>query len=415
MALASEAPKQGFRLSQLIYDTRYRSYTIQVMVLVLLLLAVAWLLNNVVVNLASKGKDIDFSFLWQRAGYDLAQYLIPYTNDDTHFRAALVGLINTLVVAIAASILSTVLGVLIGVLRLSKNFLVSRLMGLYVELFRNIPLVLWIILAYVILSEAMPQPKDFKPVDGVSKASMVLWDSIAITNRGTNLPAALLDRPLPTIGGWSTSALAVILVIGLSIWASRLLVRRASRIQEATGLRPTTWWQSLIVLILPTVALLAAMGFHLEYPVMKGFDFKGGIRLAHAFTALTVALALYYGAVTAEIVRGGIQAISRGQSEAAYALGLRPVHTTRLVILPQALRVIIPPQISNYLSLTKDTSLGIAVSYLDLRGTLGGITLNQTGRELECMLLMMGIYLLISLIISSLLNFYNSTVKLKER
>jgi general L-amino acid transport system permease protein len=415
MAIASDAPKPGFRLSQLIYDTRYRSYTIQVVVLIMCLMAASWLLNNVIENLARKGKDIDFSFLWSRAGYDLAQYLIPYTNDDSHFRALLVGLINTLVVAVAASFISTVLGVLIGVLRLSGNWIVSRLMSVYVEMFRNVPLLLWIILVYVIFSEVAPQPRDFKPVDGVAKASMMLWDSVAVTNRGTNIPAPLLSRPLPEIGGVATSFLAVLIVLGGSFWVNRVMLRRASATQEATGVRPTTWWKSLAVLILPTVALLFGMGFHLEYPVIKGFDFQGGIRLAHAFTALTLALSLYYAAITAEIVRGGIQAISRGQSEAAFALGLRPGFTMRLVILPQALRVIIPPQISNYLSLTKDTSLGIAVSYLDLRGTLGGITLNQTGRELECMILMMGIYLLISLLISSALNFYNSTVKLKER
>ena len=415
MAIAADAPKPGFRLSQLIYDTRYRSYTIQIVVLILCLMAASWLLNNVIDNLARKGKDIDFSFLWSRAGFDIGQHLIPFTNDDTHFRAALVGLVNTLVVAVLASALATVLGVMIGVLRLSSNWIVSRLMTAYVEMFRNVPLVLWIILVYVILSEVMPQPKDFKPVDGVAKATMSAWNSVAITNRGTNMPAPVLDRPLPDVLGLPMSGLAVILVLGLSFWVNRLITRRATRLQEATGNRPTTWWQSLGVLVLPTVALLAAMGFHLELPVLKGFNFQGGLNLAHAFTALTLALTLYYAAVTAEIVRGGIQAINRGQSEAAFALGLRPGTTTRLVILPQALRVIIPPQISNYLSLTKDTSLGIAVSYLDLRGTLGGITLNQTERELECMILMMGIYLMISLIISSLLNFYNSTVKLKER
>ena len=176
-----------------------------------------------------------------------------------------------------------------------------------------------------------------------------------------------------------------------------------------------TWWQNLTILILPTVATLYALGFHLEYPVLKGFNFQGGLSFDHAFTALTLALTLYYAAVTAEIVRSGIQAISRGQTEASVALGLRPGRTISLIILPQALRVIIPPMISQWVSLTKDTSLGIAVSYLDLRGTLGGITLNQTGRELECMLLMMLIYLIISLIISALANLYNASVKLKER
>lgn len=417
MTLANDMPKPGFRLGMLIYDTRYRAITIQVIVLILALLFTAWLVENVRSNLALKGKDIDFSFLFRRAGYDIDQQLIPYNSDMTHGRAAIIGLLNTLLVAGLGCVLSTLLGVILGVLRLSKNWIVSRLVALYVELFRNVPLLLWIILVYVVLSETRPQPKDFKVVDGVSKASMNLWDSVAITNRSMNIPAPLLDHPLPSLG-WlpiSTSGLAVILVIIGSILVNRAILRRAKVVQEATGIRPTTWWQSLAVLFVPVLALLVGMGFHLEYPVMAGFNFKGGLSIAHSFTALTIALSLYYAAITAEIVRSGIQAVSRGQSEASYALGLRPGRTMNLVILPQALRIIIPPMISQWLSLTKDTSLGIAVSYLDLRGTLGGITLNQTGRELECMLLMMLIYLIISLIISSLANFYNASVKLKER
>ncbi len=417
MALANDLPKPAFRLGMLIYDTRYRTITIQVIVLLLALLFAGWLVENVRSNLALKGKDIDFSFLWRRAGYDIDQRLISYNNDMSHGRAVIIGLLNTLVVAAVGCVLSTILGVVLGVLRLSKNWIVSRLVGVYVEMFRNVPLLLWIILVYVILSEIRPPPKEFKIIDGVSKASMNLWDSVAITNRGTNIPMPLLDRPLPS-ADWlpiSTSALAVIVFLMASYLVNRVILRRAKAVQEATGVRPTTWWKSLCLWVLPTLGLLVGMGFHLEYPVMKGFNFQGGLNVAHAFTALTLALSLYYAAVTAEIVRSGIQAISRGQSEAAYALGLRPGRTMNLVILPQALRVIIPPMISQWLSLTKDTSLGIAVSYLDLRGTLGGITLNQTGRELECMLLMMLIYLIISLIISALANAYNASVKLKER
>jgi general L-amino acid transport system permease protein len=186
-------------------------------------------------------------------------------------------------------------------------------------------------------------------------------------------------------------------------------------VQEATGDRPVTWWKSLLILFAPVILLLVAMGFHLEYPVLKGFNFQGGISVAHSFTALVIALTIYSATYIAESVRAGILAVSKGQSEAAHALGLRPNRTMSLVVLPQALRVIIPPLISQYLNITKNTTLGIAISYLDLRGTLGGITLNQTGRELECMVLMMMIYLIISLLISAVMNVYNSSVKLKER
>ena len=425
MTLAVDAPKDGFRLTQLIYDTRYRSYTIQVIVLLLVFVALIWLTNNTIQNLADRDKDINFGFLFNRAGYDIDQQLIPYTNDSTHGRALIIGLLNTLAVAFFACIFAMILGVTVGILRLSKNWLVSRLMTVYVEVFRNVPLLLWIVLTFVILSETQPAPKDFKVTDEMiaagqePAASMMLWDSFAITNRGSNIPAPLLDRPL---GGFdfatvpiNLSVLATIAVIIGSVVANRRLLASAKAVQESTGLRPTTWWKSLLILFGPVVALLLAMGLHWEYPALKGFNFQGGIAIAHSFTALLIALTVYSATYIAESVRAGIMAISRGQSEAAFALGLRPGRTMNLVILPQALRVIIPPMISQYLNITKNTTLGMAISYLDLKGTLGGITLNQTGRELECMLLMMLIYLTLSLMISTVMNIYNRSVKLKER
>jgi general L-amino acid transport system permease protein len=409
----------------LIYDTRFRSITIQVIVLILFGLFVSWLLNNVVQNLAAKDRTFDYSFLWNRAGYDIAQTLIPYTNDDTHFRAMLVGLLNTLLVAVIGCFLATVLGVFAGVLRLSKNWLVARLMTVYVEIFRNIPVLLWILLVFVVLSETMPEPRAFRVTDEMlaageaPRAEAWLGGAVAVTNRGTSIPGPLFDTNLGTVQlGFlpvSLNLLAVLALLAASFLGNRWLLRRARAIQEATGDRPVTWWKSLAIWILPTALLLWALGFHLEYPELRGFNFTGGITVAHAFTALLIALSLYTGAFIAENVRAGILAVPRGQTEAAYALGLRPGRTMQLVILPQAMRVIIPPLISQYLNLTKNTSLAIAVSYLDLRGTLGGITLNQTGRELECMLLMMLIYLTISLIISALMNLYNQSVKLKER
>lgn len=424
MSLASEAPKDSFRLSMLVYDTRYRSYTIQLAVLVLLLAFLGWMADNTIKNLAERGKDINFSFLWQRAGYDIDQQLIPYTNDSSHGRAAIIGLLNTLLIAVIGCFFATIVGVLAGVLRLSKNWLVARLMTVYVEIFRNVPLVLWIILIFVVFTETYPQPKDFRVTDemvaaGEAPKETMIFGAIAITNRGSNIPGPVFDRPLPTIEiatvPISLSGVAFLMVVLGSVLVNRRILARAKAIQEDTGDRPTTWWQSLLVLFVPAIALLMAMGFHLDYPEIKGFNFTGGLAVNHSFTALLVALILYTGAFIAEIVRGGIQAISKGQTEAAFALGLRPGRTMNLVILPQALRVIIPPLISQFLNLTKNTSLGIAVSYLDLRGTLGGITMNQTGREMECMVLMMGIYLTISLLISSLMNIYNNSVKLKER
>jgi general L-amino acid transport system permease protein len=425
MAVAADVPKASFRLSMLIYDTRYRALTIQVVVLLLVGLFFAWLLNNTAQNLATRGKEFNFTFLWQRAGYDIGQQLIPYSNDSNHFRALLVGLVNTLVVAVVGCILATILGVIIGVLRLSKNWLVGRLMTVYVEIFRNVPLLLWILLSYVILSETTPAPNAFKVTDEMTQAgtapaaSMMFGDTVAITNRGMNVPSPLFTRGLGSVDlgplTLNLTFLAFLVVILGSFWVNRTLVAKARATQEQTGVRPVTWWKSILILAVPFIALCVALGLHWEIPELKGFNFKGGILVAHSFTALLIALTLYTAAFIAEAVRSGIMAISRGQSEAAFALGLRPGRTMNLVILPQALRVIIPPLISQYLNLTKNTSLGIAVSYLDLRGTLGGITLNQTGRELECMLLMMLIYLTISLTISSVLNFYNSSVQIKAR
>jgi general L-amino acid transport system permease protein len=458
MAIAADVPKDGFRLSQLIYDTRYRSYTIQIIVLLLFGLAVWWLLDNVVENLAVKGKVFSFAFLWQRAGYDIEQTLIPYTNDSNHFRAWMVGLANTLAVAIPGCILATILGAIIGVLRLSKNWLIGRLTTVYVEIFRNIPLLLWILIVLVPMREIAPEPKDFKITQemidtGTEPAnSKFLFNTVAVTARGVNVPFPIFycsqvamvtaaDGSVAPDPAGAVSEVCPVRVIGLGplkpsqifltllavlaacVFVQRRVVQQARVVQEATGVRPVTWWKSLLILFAPVILLIMLFGMHLEIPafpvnesgVSTGFNFQGGLQLQHAYSALLIALVLYTSAFVAEIVRAGIQAISRGQSEAASALGLRPSRTMNLVILPQALRVIIPPMISQYLNLTKNTSLGIAVSYLDLRGTLGGITLNQTGRELECMLLMMANYLILSLLISSVANIYNRSIQLKER
>jgi general L-amino acid transport system permease protein len=232
----------------------------------------------------------------------------------------------------------------------------------------------------------------------------------AITARD---PAAALSG-----SGYGSSVydwLLIFAVLGASISGVRALRKWATAKQEATGLRPTTWWMQIGLLVVPLGIVLWALGAHLARPELSGFNFDSGVHLRNSLIALWLALSLYTGAFIAEIVRGGILAVSRGQTEAAYSLGLRPGRTMSLVILPQALRVIIPPLISQYLNLTKNSSLAIAVGYMDVRSTLGGITINQTGRELEGMLLLGAFYLLASLIISGAMNVYNSSVKLKER
>ncbi|MFD1911603.1 amino acid ABC transporter permease [Halodurantibacterium flavum] len=417
MTTIPDTPKPVFRPSMLIYDTRYRSLTIQVVVLFLVMAGAAWLIDNAINNLRALGKDFNYGFLGVRAGYDINQRLIAYDSNSTHGRAMLVGLLNTLLLAVMSCALATVIGVIAGVLRLSGNWVVARLMTVYVEAFRNIPTLLWILVFGAIMSESMPAPSAFRGDDPA--ASMILFDSIAITNRGVYAPEPLFDRSLGNIDLGlflvSIDLIAIVAVIVAGLLGHRWLIRNADAIQNATGKRPVTWWKSLLVLFLPLIVLLWALGFHFGYPELAGFNFVGGIHMRNSLIAMWLALSIYTGAFIAEIVRAGIMAVSRGQTEAAYALGLRPNITMNKVILPQALRVIIPPMISQYLNITKNTSLALAVGYMDLRSTLGGITLNQTGRELEAMLLMMLIYLIISLLISAAMNVYNSRVRLKER
>jgi len=404
-------------MSMLLYDTRYRSITIQIIFLFLFMAGAAWLIDNTVQNLRALGKDFNFGFLGVRAGYDINQRLIEYSNDSTHGRAMLVGLLNTLLLALVSCLTATVIGVFAGVLRLSKNWIVSKLMGIYVEMFRNVPLLLWIIIIFAVMTESMPSPNAFR--GDTPTASMLFFDTVAITNRGVYAPGPLFTTSLGSVNlgviSVSMNFLLIMATVIGSIWVNILIRRNASVVQEATGIRPVTWWKSLLVLFVPIIVVLVVLGFHLEYPELRGFNFVGGSYMRNSFTAMWLALSIYTGAFIAENVRAGIMAISKGQSEAAFALGLRPSWTMNLVILPQALRVIIPPLISQYLNITKNTSLGIAVGYMDLRSTLGGITLNQTGRELEAMLMLMAIYLTVSLLISGAMNVYNNSVKLQER
>ncbi len=405
MSAIAEPEKGGFRLSQLLYDTRYRSMTIQVIALIGFLLAVGWLVRNAGQNLADLGKPLGFGFLSDQAGYDINQRLIEYNSQMTHGRAAVVGLLNTLLVAFLGCITATVIGVSIGVARLSKNWLISRIMTVYIETFRNVPVLLWILITMAIFIEIFPQPRDFRGEDAI--ATMKLFDSVAITNRGIYIPS-------PTFFAGSGPLIAVFF---LSIVGIFVFGRWAKKRQEETGAILPTFWIKLGIFILPSIAAYYILGkpMGLEYPALKGFNFSGGFYMRNSLIALWFALSLYTAAFIAETVRSGIQAISKGQTAAAAALGLRTGRITSLVVLPQALRVIIPPMISQYLNLTKNSSLAIAVGYMDITGTLGGITLNQTGREMESLMILMAIYLVISLTISTIMNQYNERVKLRER
>ena len=403
---ASSPPKnEKFKIGMLLSDTRYRGTSLQVITFIIFVAVFFWLVDNTLKNLALLGKDVSFNFLFLRAGYDINQRLIPYSSDSTHGRAAVVGILNTLLVAFVGCVIATILGLFVGILRLSKNWLVAKLMSVYIEGFRNVPVLLWIVMVFALLTEFTPAPKAFKGAD--PQATMLFFDSVAITNRGTYFPAPILNE----------GAYWVIFIFILSVFAVIFLKRYADKLKRETGKDFPTFLVSIAILIFPSTILFFALGspISLEYPYLKGFNFKDGIHLRNSFLALTLALALYTSAFIAEIVRAGIMAISKGQTEAASSLGLRPNKIMNLIILPQALRIIVPPLISNYLNLTKNSSLAIAVGYMDVRGTLGGITLNQTGRELESMLLLMGFYLCVSLLISSVINYYNRSFQIVVR
>lgn len=405
MTIAADGPpRDEFRVAQLLTDTRYRGLTIQVIAFVLLALSLGWLVGNVIENLRALGKEFEFGFLWRRAGYDISQTLVPYTNDSSHGRAALVGVLNTLLVAGLGILLATVVGVIAGVLRLSKNWLVGRLMTVYVEVFRNVPLLLWILLIYAILSESTPAPAAFR---GDDPEASKLFGLVAFTNRGTYVPRAV----------WGEGATLLVIIVLGSIAAALVWRRWALKRREETGQPLPIGWVTLAILVLPFLFAFVALGrpVAFEVPTIARFNFEGGINVLNSLVALWIALSLYTAAFIAEIVRAGILAVSKGQTEASYALGLRPGRTTRLVILPQALRVIVPPLISQYLNLTKNSSLAVAVGYPDLRATLGGVTMNQTARELECMLLLGAFYLIVSLTISGVMNLYNQRIMLRER
>ncbi|GGX68732.1 amino acid ABC transporter permease [Tateyamaria omphalii] len=404
MTTMTDPPQESFRLSMLLNDTRYRSYTFQFIALIVLIASAAFLMSNLFSNLAAAGLNISYQFLGTPAGYDINQTLIDYSSQSTNARAALVGILNTLLVAFLACVTATIFGVIAGVLRLSNNWLVSKLMSFYVEIFRNIPVLIWIIIIFTIMIAVLPGPRAFR---GDDPAASMVFDAFAFTNRGVYIPAPV----------WGAGSLVVVATFLLSIVGVIAYRRYATKLLYATGRLLPMGWPSLAILFVPTLLVYFIMGMPigLDYPVLKGFNFSGGIKVGGPLIALWFALSIYTGAFIAENVRAGIQAISKGQSEAAGALGLRQGRIMNLVVLPQALRVIIPPLISQYLNITKNSSLAIAVGYADVTATLGGITLNQTGRAIECVLLLMLFYLTISLCISAVMNVYNNSVKLKER
>ncbi|MEM6942729.1 MAG: ABC transporter permease subunit, partial [Pseudomonadota bacterium] len=401
-----QPPKATFRIDMLWTDSRYRSSFIQIIALFGVIILGFVLVQNVIANLAALGKEFGFGFMTEPAGYDINQSLLDYTSRDSHARAAVIGIMNTLLVAAVGCFLATIIGVLAGVARLSRNWVLRNLMAVYVEGVRNIPVLIQILLVSALVVESLPAPRDFRGTG----AEEGLW--FAATNRGFYFP-------MPTMNDGSAIVIAALI---LGILGAVVFGRWAKKRQQQTGevmavlpIKAGIIIGAPIVVFLITAIFVPGWPITLEFPALGGFNFKGGIYARESYVALTLALAFYTGAFIAENVRAGIQAVSKGQTEASYALGLQPSRTMSLVILPQALMVIIPPLISQYLNLTKNSSLALLVGYMDVTGTLMGITLNQSGREFETLFLGMGVYLTISLTIAFVMNLYNEDAKLVER
>jgi general L-amino acid transport system permease protein len=385
----------------LLYNPALRSYAYQAITILVILWAVWYAWTNAAANLARANMTAGFGFLNSRAGFDIAQTLISYTSDSTYFRALEVGLINTLVVAVFGVITATIVGLMVGIGRLSHNWLIARLCTVYVEIFRNIPPLLVIFFWYLGVLALLPTIRSiFQHVKDNPGASFF------ISNRGIYMPAPVFGEGF----GYVVAAfvIGVIAAIAFSVWANRE--------QLKTGKRPPVLVVNLGLIIALPLVIFIVLGAPLsfDFPIPGSFNMKGGMVIGPEFLALYLALSLYTASFIAEIVRAGIRGVSKGQSEASYALGLRPGLATRLVVLPQALRIIIPPLTSQYLNLIKNSSLAVAVGYADLVA-VGGTILNQSGKSIEIIAIWMLIYVSISLITSLFMNWFNAKMALVER
>lgn len=384
-------PTQG----SIFYDQGFRSIVYQIL-LAVGLGYVGWaLFSNVIENLDRQGIATGWSFLWTSSGFDIGESVIEYDAGDSYGRALLVGFLNTVRVAFLGIIFATILGVFMGVARVSKNWLLSTIASWFVEIGRNVPVVLHVIFWGTVI-HLLPQPRD----------AMIPFEGAFIMNRGFVMPFPVYDDAYPWVG--LGLIVGITGVVFLNKWA------QAKR--ERTGQYIHTLWPGLGILIGCPLVVWLAFGAPLvwDVPALRGFNFQGGLQLSPEFIALLVGITVYTASFIAEIVRSGIQSVPSGQVEAAGAVGLRQGFIMRYVVIPQALRVIVPPTASQYLSLTKNSSLGVLIGYPDLVN-IGNTTLNQTGQAVEAITIMMLVYLGISIVISLFMNFYNRIVAIKER
>ncbi|AJY46404.1 amino acid ABC transporter permease [Martelella endophytica] len=392
----SSAPFEESRFAALIYNPAVRGFFYQLLTVILVVGFVWWVADNTIRNLNAAGIASGFGFLDNRAGFDIAQTPIDYNNDMTYGRALIVGIINTIIVSIAGIITATIIGFIVGVGRLSSNWLVAKLSQVYVEVFRNIPPLLVIFFFYTGVLSLLPAARD----------SISLPLDFYLNNRGLAFPSPVFEA-----GSWLIGVallVAIAAVVALSIWAHRR--------QMATGQQFPVFTTSVaIIILLPVIAyFIAGMPVSFDIPEKGRFNLTGGAVLGPEFMSLYLALSLYTAAFMAEIIRGGILGVPKGQTEAANALGLHPRKVTRLVVVPQAMRIIIPPMTSEYLSLTKNSSLAVAIGYADIVA-VGKTVLNQTGQAVEVVIIWMIIYLTLSILTSIFMNWFNAKMALVER
>jgi general L-amino acid transport system permease protein len=375
----------------------YRQAFYQIALVVLLLLGAWEIANNVAANLKKQNIASGFDFLGRTSGFDISQSLIEYSNTSSYGRVFWVGLLNTLLVAVLGIVLATILGFVVGIARLSANWLIRQLATAYVEIARNVPLLLQLFLWYFGILQTLPG----------ARQSLVLPGGGFLNVRGLYLP-----RPVP-----ETGFALVVLAILVGIAAAILIAIWARRRRIATGAQFPVLWTSLGLVVLLPLAVFFLLGrpITFDHPKLQGFNFEGGMVVLPEFTALLAGLVFYTAAYIAEVVRSGILGVPNGQTEAAKAVGLTPSQTLRLVIIPQAMRIVIPPLTNQYLNLTKNSSLAVAIGYPDLVSVFAGTVLNQTGQAVEVVLMTMGVYLTLSLLTSALMNWFNRRMRLVER
>jgi general L-amino acid transport system permease protein len=391
------AQSKPAKSANILYNPTFRSVVFQLIAIVALVAFFYTIVNNALTNLSSRGIATGFDFLNQEAGFGIGLSLVEYDETHTYGKTFIVGLLNTALVSVLGIVFATVLGFVMGIARLSSNWLVSRFAAVYIEIFRNIPLLLQIFFWYFAVLQALPSPRQ----------SISIGEAVFLNVRGLFFPAPVLDDGGSFVIG--ALVLGIIATIIVSIWAKNK--------QRLTGQQTPVFRIGLgLIVVLPMIVyLVLGMPISAEYPELKGFNFKGGISIIPELAALTLALSIYTASFIAEIVRSGINAVSHGQTEAAMSLGLPRAKTLKLVVIPQAMRIIIPPLTSQYLNLTKNSSLAMAIGYPDLVSVFAGTTLNQVGQAIEVIAMTMGVYLTLSLLTSALMNLYNRKVALVER